>query len=301
MIQHFIKYISVFLVTLILLKYTPQDKLSYDKLAIISFVVLFSSGVLDYIDYIITSFLNKDCKCSPSQQLIPPEIQEGFINMFKLKDKKKKEKKMVKKKSSELDDDIDPDLEDPYIYDVYDSSEDLSQAKDNESMKDKIKIVRDRENSLKEEETVNNSVRKNFTKKTRGDLIDEMKIRKRIGKKLVHVPVYSKESKKEVKKSKILDDEMKYSQFPKEMHEPLGKNQKLDFEGKYGYWFVPPKEWYPPTYRPPVCVTNNRCPTQPVSTGKEYADLLEWDDSRRVTPPDNINVRYISEKLNSGR
>lgn len=97
------------------------------------------------------------------------------------------------------------------------------------------------------------------------------------------------------------EDEMKYSQLPPEMHKPLGKMQVFDTTGKPGYSFVDPKDWYPPTYRPPICVSNNRCPTQPVSTGKAYAELLEFDDARRVMPPDNINVKYVSEKLNAGK
>jgi len=31
-----------------------------------------------------------------------------------------------------------------------------------------------------------------------------------------------------------------------------------------------------------------------------FADMKEWDESRRVMPPDNINIAY-AEKLNAGR
>ena len=30
-------------------------------------------------------------------------------------------------------------------------------------------------------------------------------------------------------------------------------------------------------------------------------DVKEWNEARRVTPPDNIKTKYIKEKLNSGR
>lgn len=68
-----------------------------------------------------------------------------------------------------------------------------------------------------------------------------------------------------------------------------------------GYSFLPPSQWYPTSPFPPVCVAEKRCPVCPALTNKEYADLKEWDDSRRVYQPDGINTDYVKEKLNSGR
>jgi hypothetical protein len=68
----------------------------------------------------------------------------------------------------------------------------------------------------------------------------------------------------------------------------------------YGEVFVDPEAWHPPCLRPGVCVTSNGCPVQGVFTNGTYIDLLEWDDSRRITPPDAIDSSYINNVLNSG-
>jgi len=74
-------------------------------------------------------------------------------------------------------------------------------------------------------------------------------------------------------------------------------------EGSFesGYSMIPPKDWYPVPPHPPVCVAEKVCPVCPVYTNGTNLDLKEWNDSRRITPPDNINVQAIREKLNSGR
>jgi hypothetical protein len=70
---------------------------------------------------------------------------------------------------------------------------------------------------------------------------------------------------------------------------------------EYGYSFLPPEKWYPTPPFPPVCVAEKQCSVCPVYTSGTNVDLKEWDSSRRITPPDEINVKYIEDKLNSGR
>jgi hypothetical protein len=70
---------------------------------------------------------------------------------------------------------------------------------------------------------------------------------------------------------------------------------------EYGYSFLPPEKWYPQPPHPPVCVSEKKCPVCPVFTNGIDIDLKEWDSARRVMPPDQINVQYVQEKLNSGR
>lgn len=70
---------------------------------------------------------------------------------------------------------------------------------------------------------------------------------------------------------------------------------------EYGYSFLPPTKWYPTPPHPPVCVSEKKCPVCPVYTQGTNVDLKEWDQTRRITPPDEINVRAVEEKLNSGR
>ena len=70
---------------------------------------------------------------------------------------------------------------------------------------------------------------------------------------------------------------------------------------EYGYSFLPPEKWFPVPPHPPVCVSEKRCPVCPVTTTGTPVDMKEWNDSRRITPGDVINVDYAREKLNSGR
>lgn len=68
-----------------------------------------------------------------------------------------------------------------------------------------------------------------------------------------------------------------------------------------GSSFLPPAQWFPVPPHPPVCVTEKQCPVCPVFTQGTDISLKEWDQSRRISPPDNINISYIQDKLNSGR
>lgn len=68
-----------------------------------------------------------------------------------------------------------------------------------------------------------------------------------------------------------------------------------------GFSFLPPAQWFPVPPHPPVCVTEKVCPVCPIFTEGTDINLKEWNQSRRISPPDNINVKYIEEKLNSGR
>jgi len=70
---------------------------------------------------------------------------------------------------------------------------------------------------------------------------------------------------------------------------------------EYGDSYLPPKDWYPVPPHPPVCVTTRSCPVCPIYTTGLSTDLKQWNDSRRITPPDVINTAYIRDKLNSGR
>jgi hypothetical protein len=70
---------------------------------------------------------------------------------------------------------------------------------------------------------------------------------------------------------------------------------------EYGYTFLPPANWYPTPPHPPVCVTEKRCPVCPIFTNGSSTDLKQWNESRRITPPDNIDVDAVTDKLNSGR
>lgn len=94
-----------------------------------------------------------------------------------------------------------------------------------------------------------------------------------------------------------LDDELPYSDYN---HLPVAAGYKSKAY-EYGYSFLPPEKWYPQPPRPPVCVTEKRCPVCPVTADGTPTDVKEFHESRRVTQPDSINTAYIEDKLNAGR
>lgn len=70
---------------------------------------------------------------------------------------------------------------------------------------------------------------------------------------------------------------------------------------EFGYSFLPPPQWYPTPPFPPVCVAEKQCPVCPVSSSSDFVNLKEWDSTRKISPPDEINVKYVEEKLNAGK
>lgn len=98
-------------------------------------------------------------------------------------------------------------------------------------------------------------------------------------------------------KDDVITNELPYTDYN---HLPMADSYKpSDFE--YGDSFLPPEKWYPQPPFPPLCVSEKRCPVCPVFTTGTPVDVKEWNSSRRIMPPDRINVKYIEEKLNSGR
>jgi hypothetical protein len=94
----------------------------------------------------------------------------------------------------------------------------------------------------------------------------------------------------------VLEDEYEYNDYN---ILPMADHDTGSFE--YGYSFLPPDKWYPQPPNPPICVTDKRLHVMPIYTTGTPIDVKEWNDARRVTPPDNIKTKYIKEKLNSGR
>lgn len=101
----------------------------------------------------------------------------------------------------------------------------------------------------------------------------------------------SKEIPKEMPKDKCKSD-MPYSDYS---HIPMGE-VKDNFV--YGFSFLPPEKWYPTPPNPPVCVTDNRSQICPVYTFGMPFDALDWNDSLKVLQPDNINIKFVEERLN---
>lgn len=96
------------------------------------------------------------------------------------------------------------------------------------------------------------------------------------------------------------ESEMKFSQLDPEMHKPLGEYTN-DFNNsfEYGYSYLNTTKWSVPMYRPPVCKTEENCKVCATATSGYPVDVKEWNNSRKIMPPDNINLEYIN-KLNQG-
>lgn len=111
----------------------------------------------------------------------------------------------------------------------------------------------------------------------------------------------------EAKVERILDDYMKkkdmtdnrYNELRPEQMEPMG-SYDATFTNRFdhGFTYLNTSKWAPPQRNTPVCKTESRCPVCPVSTSGYPVDVLQYDSSRKVMPPDNINVNYVKDQLN---
>lgn len=94
-----------------------------------------------------------------------------------------------------------------------------------------------------------------------------------------------------------LDEELQYSDY-NQLPIAAGYRSR-DYE--YGYSFIPPEKWYPQPPRPPICVTEKRCPVMASYANGTPTDVKEFNASRRITQPYQMNVDYVQDKFNSGR
>jgi len=110
-------------------------------------------------------------------------------------------------------------------------------------------------------------------------------------------PVYKYEHTGTRAENGVMSNEMSYTDYNTL---PIGAdvNSKTD---DFTYSFLPPDRWYPIPPHPPVCIAEKQCPVCPVLTTGTNVELKEWGDSTRITPGDQINVKYLTEKINSGR
>jgi len=94
-----------------------------------------------------------------------------------------------------------------------------------------------------------------------------------------------------------LDNEIPYGDYNML---PVAEGYKShDYE--YGYSFIPPEMWAPQWARPPICTISKRENVCPMFAQGAPADVKEFFSSSRITGPDQMNVDYVKDKLNSGR
>jgi len=65
----------------------------------------------------------------------------------------------------------------------------------------------------------------------------------------------------------------------------------------YGYTYLPPENWFRAYERPPVCVTDQKCPVCPAAYGNT-ADLMQFDSTNNIINSNKIDLRYVKKRLN---
>jgi hypothetical protein len=121
------------------------------------------------------------------------------------------------------------------------------------------------------------------------DFMDIMGIDKQLYEKLI-----KRENKAKEKIRQNYRDEMVYTTTNPFNTVPLGTQL-------YGYTYLPPENWFRAYERPPVCVSDSRCPVCPIADGGSTSGLMEFDTSNNIMGPDGIDLRYVKRVLNKGR
>lgn len=91
--------------------------------------------------------------------------------------------------------------------------------------------------------------------------------------------------------------DMKYSQIDPEMYKPPVRKEDDEWDTT-GYVLMDPSVWRPRIEENINRYQEDECPVCPSLTPGYPVNLMEFDKSRYVLPPDNISVDYI-KKLNS--
>jgi len=95
--------------------------------------------------------------------------------------------------------------------------------------------------------------------------------------------------------------DMNYSIYTKNQTEPLGKFSK-DFTNDFdhGFSYLQTDKWKPPEYDNTVCKIESKCDYCEEDYEGYPVDVSKWNYSRKILPRDNINIKYIEDKLNTG-
>ena len=100
--------------------------------------------------------------------------------------------------------------------------------------------------------------------------------------------------------SNMLDNDMKYNQLNPEEMQPLGTYDNT-FTNKWdhGFTYLNTDKWAPPIRKLQQNKIEKECTTCPTLTNGYPLNLMEFDNSRKILPPDNINLDYIKDRLNN--
>ena len=96
-----------------------------------------------------------------------------------------------------------------------------------------------------------------------------------------------------MKLEKLNNNSMKYSVKDDEYYKSLGSGISKKWSDKYT--ILDTKNWAVPAYKPPVCVTNMRCKVCPDTTSGYPVNLMEWDESTKVSNT-SINKKWANSQ-----
>ena len=92
---------------------------------------------------------------------------------------------------------------------------------------------------------------------------------------------------------------MKYSVYTPKQHEQLGTNdQSFTNKWDHDYVLLNTDKWRPPIgHHMYKCKTEQKCQVCPTLTKRYPWILKEFNNARKIMPPDIVNIVYINEKL----
>jgi hypothetical protein len=94
------------------------------------------------------------------------------------------------------------------------------------------------------------------------------------------------------------ENQMKYTEFPPEMHQPLGTyDNTFTNDFNHGYTLLNTDKWAVPMKRPPVCIQEKECPVCPTSATMGYY-MSVTDFPMEFKMPEKINTQYVANILN---
>lgn len=301
MLINLLKYIVISIILYVLFYFIGNEKLSHAE---ILFIIIIIMIILIIYDHFNTK--NNKCDCDEDNELkyleqnkiiVDNQIAKCNNNFIESNNENKIEKmiSMDEKKISDVAKKIE------HFNTGASLKNNNESITENEIMKDSDK--KKRFNMLKKQK-VQNIIKEN-NNIVQEDAEEEQQIKptlkhpyqytemEEFKKKPYFVPPFTSH----INKGDFITNELVYSDYH---HVQVPDDYDTSLY-EHGYTFLPPEKWYPQPPNPPVCVTNNRCPVCPLYTSGSPVDIKEWHSSRRVTPPDNINVKYINDKLNSGK
>lgn len=96
------------------------------------------------------------------------------------------------------------------------------------------------------------------------------------------------------------ENDIQYSDYPLDMHRPLGTYDKTFTNGfEHGFTYLDTDRWSVPMKKPPICITDKPATVFPALTSGYPVDVKLFADYNRVYPHQQINTKYINERVNA--